>query len=71
MITEPPNDKPVQFPNQKAAVQAAEAKTAKSPWLLKIGRLAIAKSTKGNPAVMWANGYVKISPRIFWAHKIK
>ncbi len=60
-------EQPIKFPNQKLPDQIEEV----SPWLIKVGRIAIARKIKGQPSVMWANGFVKLSDRVFWAHNIK
>jgi len=43
-----------------------------SPWKFRIWRIAIARKGKeGNPVIRWASGYVKLSDRIFWEHRIR
>lgn len=43
-----------------------------SPWLLRFWRIGIAKRPKGGtPALAWATGYVRITNRIFWQHRIR
>ena len=57
----------VKFPNQKQEPELSEG----SPWLINLGRIAIARKIDGVPAVQWADGYVKLSDRVFWKHQIK
>lgn len=61
------NKKTANSQNQKQEPELSE----ENPWALKIWRIAIAKKFKGEPAVQWADGYVKLSDRVFWKHQIK
>jgi len=43
-----------------------------TPWKFRIWRFAIARLNKeGSPVIQWATGFVKLSNRIFWEHRIK
>jgi len=60
------DNKTIPFPAEE------KDKAVESPWLFRFWRIAVARKTKnGNPAVRWASGYVALSDRVFWKHKIK